>query len=155
MHQPAHIIHIGLYTTIEHKWNKKFLNLHNYTWGLNSRKLDTQKPHRSVLCVHTQRALFCTHRFQLPRQPCLEDFKRGFNIWRLLCLSTVKKQDYRLEKHSTFLWCPVTYCTISLPLHLEATYNQKKTTVNPVTHCPQVMHSYISWQTVTRDKSFA
>lgn len=44
---------------------------------------------------------------------------------------------------------------ISLPLHLDVTYGQETTTVNPVTHCPQVIHSYISWQTVTRKKSFA
>lgn len=44
---------------------------------------------------------------------------------------------------------------ISLPLHFEGTCGQKKPTVNPVSHCPQVIYSYISWQTVTTDKSFA
>ena len=44
----------------------------------------------------------------------------------------------------------------SLPFAFEGniwpTKKKKRETVNPVTHCPQVMHSYISWQTVTREK---
>lgn len=101
----SHVTYCRLYIARQrddHFFWTMFLNLHTYIRGLNSRKLDTQKPHGSVLCVHAQPALFCIHRFQLPRQPCLEDFKLGFNIWRLLCLSTVKKEDYWLEKHSTF-----------------------------------------------------
>lgn len=38
----------------------------------------------------------------------------------------------------------------SSPLHSEVTYGQGETTVNPVTHHPQVMHSYIFWQTATK-----
>lgn len=45
---------------------------------------------------------------------------------------------------------------MSLPSHSKVKEKKKKkTTVNPVTHCPQVIHSDISWQTVTTDKSFA
>lgn len=64
---------------------------------------------------------------------------------------SLHSQETGLVARKTLLVkCPVT----CLPLNLEETYGQKKT-VNPVTHCPQVMHSYIFWLTVARDKSFA
>ncbi len=147
MHLSAHVPLIGLHTTTEHQWDK-FLNLHIYTLGFNSRKLDTQNP-TGVCCAYTLSELSPALTVSsFPGNPVSKILNLNLT-YDASCISPQSRNRITGWKNTPLL--SRVSSNMSLPSHVEVTFGQRKTTVNPVTHCPQVMHSDTSWQTVTRD----
>lgn len=82
-----------------------------------------------------------------PGNPVLKILNLGLT-YDASCVSPQSRKRITGEENTPLFQCRVS-SNESFPSCLEVAYGQRKKPVKPATHCPQVMHSYNSWQAVT------